>query len=115
MSDVAQINGSLIKTSKRLAIASNKYTKACQDAAERRTEYDVQWAQELLRASGDTVGERQANTTIVCRESMREARIAEAMRDALKERLRALQAILNATQTRASFLKEEMRLTGKDY
>ena len=115
MSDVVQINGSLVKTSKRLAIASNKYTKACRDAAEKRTDYDVQWAQELLRAPGETVSERQANTTIVCKDSMREARIAEAMRDATKERIRALTAILNATQTRAGFLRDEMRLAGKDY
>jgi hypothetical protein len=115
MSDVVQINGSLVKTSKRLAIASNKYTKACREAAEKRTDYDVQWAQELLKADGETVSERQANTTIVCRDAMREARIAEAERDALRERLRALQAVLNATQTRAAFLKEEMRLAGRDY
>lgn len=115
MSDVATISASLIKTSKRLAIASNKYTVACREAAEKRTEYDVEWAQELLRAPGDTVSDRQAYTTTVCKDSMLSARIAESMRDALKERIRALQAILNATQTRASFLKEEMRLAGKDY
>jgi len=46
---------------------------------------------------------------------MRDARIAEAMRDALKERIRALQAVLNACQTRAGFLKEEMRMTGRSY
>jgi hypothetical protein len=37
------------------------------------------------------------------------------MRDGLKERIRALQALLNATQTRAAFLKEEMKLAGADF
>lgn len=115
MNDIAQINGSLIKTSRRLAVASNKYARACREAAEKRTDYDVQWAQELLRAPGETVSERQANTTLICRDAMREARIAEAMRDATKERIRALTAILNATQTRAGFLRDEMKLAGKDY
>jgi len=113
--DIATINASLIKTCERLAQASNEYSIACQEAADKRTDYDVQWAQELLKAPGDTVSERQAFVTGICAATMREARISEAMRDALKERIRALQAILNATQTRASFLKEEMRLAGKDY
>jgi len=46
---------------------------------------------------------------------MREVRIAEALREALKERIRALESVLNACQTRASFLKAEMKLTGQNY
>ncbi len=110
MNDVAKMMAELTDYSRKLAIASNEYTDACRDAANRRTDYDVQWAQGLLRASGGTVSERQASTTLVCKDAMREARIAEAMRDALKERIRALESVLNATQTRARFLEGEMKL-----
>jgi hypothetical protein len=113
--DVARINDELRKYSQRLAIAVNEYVTACQDAANKRTDYDVLWAKELLKVKGKTVGERNAQVTIICESAMREARIAEGMQSALKERIRALESVLNATQTRASFLKEEMRLAGKDY
>jgi predicted ArsR family transcriptional regulator len=115
MSDVTKINGELIDFSRRLVLAVDEYDAASKDAANKRTDREVEWAQQLLKATGDTVGEREANTVLVCKDSIREARIAEAVRDALKERIRSLQAVLNATQTRASFLKEEMRLTGRDY
>lgn len=60
-------------------------------------------------------GDRQAEATITCETEMREARISEPLRDATKERMRALESVLNATQTRASFLKAEMKLAGQDY
>lgn len=115
MSEVNEINRTLTRLSRRIAVASNKYARACREAAEKRTEYDVTWAQQLLKARGETVSERQANTTILVKDVMLAARIAEGERDALKERLRALQSVLNATQTRAAFLKEELRLSGKGY
>lgn len=87
--DIAKINTELKRLSRRLAVASNEYRKACREAA--------------------------AEATITCEPEMRNARIDEAMRDATKERLRALESVLNATQTRASFLKAEMKLAGRDY
>lgn len=111
MSDVAKITQELVSLSKKLALASNDYTDACREAADKRSTYDVERAKELLRTKGKTVGEREAHVSIVCESVMRDARISEAMREALKERLKALTATLNATQTRASFLKAEMKFT----
>jgi len=115
LSDVATINNEPVKYSQRLATAVNEFDVACKDAAEKRTDYDVTWAKSLLKSQLKTVSERNSEAVVICESAMREARIAEAIRDALKERIRALQAVLNACQTRASFLKEEMRLAGKDY
>ncbi len=115
MGDVATINAELMKFSQRLATAVNEYDVACKDAAEKRTDYDVQWAKTLLKSQLKTVSERNSEAVVICESAMRDARIAEAMRDALKERIRALEAVLNACQTRAAFLKEEMKLAGKDY
>jgi hypothetical protein len=113
--DVARINGELVDTSERLTIAVEEYVDACRDAATKRSDYDVAWAKSLLKSQLKTIAERESEAVIACEASMREARIAEAMRDALKGRIRALEAILNSVQTRASFLKEEMRLTGRTY
>lgn len=115
MSDVAKISAELARYSEKLAIATNQYSDACRDAAEKRSTYDVEKAKALLRSKLDTVSERQAEAVISCEVVMREARIAESLREALKERVRALEAVLNATQSRAGFLKEEMRLTGRSY
>jgi len=115
MSDVAKINDELLRYSQKLAIAVNDYDTACADAANKRTDRDVLWAKELLKSDAKTVSEREAEAMIICESTIRECRISEAMRDALKERIRSLQSVLNATQTRAAFLKEEMKFAGKDY
>lgn len=113
--DVAKINSELVRYSQSLAIAVNEYSDACRDAAEKRSTFDLERAKSLLRSSLKTVAERESEALVVCESSMRDARIAEAMRDALKERIRALESVLNACQTRAAFLKEEMKLAGRDY
>jgi hypothetical protein len=69
----------------------------------------------MLRSQLKTVAAKDSEATVICEKVMLDARIAEGLRDATKERVRALQAILNSVQTRAAFLKEEMRLTGRSY
>ena len=113
--DAAKINGELVKYSQSLAIAVNEYSDACRDAAEKRSTFDLERAKSLLRSSLKTVAERESEALVVCELSMREVRIAEALREALKERIRALESVLNACQTRASFLKAEMKLAGQNY
>ena len=115
MSDAAKINHELASLSKKLAEASNEFTDLCKKAAESRSAYDVSKAKALLKSSLKTAIEKQSEATIVCEKEMLEARVDEAMRDATKERLRALESVLNATQTRAAFLRDEMKLAGKDY
>ena len=111
MSDVAKINQELLDYSKKLAVASNEYTEACRKAADSRSDYDVAKAKTMLKSALKTVGDRQSEATVICEGVMRQARIDEAMRDALKERIRALESVLNAAQTRAAFLKSEMKFT----
>lgn len=115
MSDATTINNELTRHSESLAMAVSQYDDACRDFAEKRTDYELARARALLRSTLKTAGAREAEATIACETVMRESRIAEGLRDALKERIRSLQSILNATQTRASFLKQEMRLAGRDY
>ena len=115
MSEVMKINQELASLSKKLAIASNEYSDACKKAAGARSDYDLAKAKATLKSSLKTASDRQAEATILCEAEMREARINEALRDATKERLRALESVLNATQTRAGFLRDEMKLAGKDY
>jgi hypothetical protein len=115
MGDVAKINQELLDYSKKLALASNEYANACKEAAGLRSDYDIAKAKAMLRSTLKTVAERQCEAIITCEAVMRDARISEAMRDALKERIRALESVLNAAQTRASFLKSEMKMAGKDY
>lgn len=113
--DIAKINQELSRLSKKLAITSNYYGKTSRKAADDRSTYDVAKAKAMLKSELKTAADRQAEATITCEPEMRAARISEAMRDAAKERLRALESVLNATQSRASFLKAEMKLAGKDY
>src|SRR5678816_2076677 len=88
--DVARINQELCDLSNKLAIASNEYTEICRKAAESRSDYDVSKAKTMLKSSLKTATERQSEATIICEAEMREARIDEAIRDAMKERLRAV-------------------------
>ena len=111
MSDTVKISQELVDYSRKLAIASNEYTEACRKAANDRSSYDVEKAKAMLKSKLKTVGERQSEAALLCEEIMREARVSEAMRDALKERIRALESVLNACQTRASFLKAEMKFS----
>lgn len=111
MADLTKINQELLDYSRKLALASNEYTDACRKAANSRSDYDVSKAKTMLKSRLKTVGERQSEATEICEVEMRAARIDEAMRDALKERIRALLSVLNACQTRASFLKAEMKFT----
>ena len=113
--DIAKISTELKRLSRRLAVTSNEYNKACRKAADSRSDYDLAKAKAMLKSEHKTAADRQAEATITCEPEMRTARIHEAMRDATRERLRALESVLNATPTRASFLKAEMKLAGQSY
>lgn len=115
MSEIAEINTELTRLSRGLEAAAGEFDAACRDFATKRSVYELARAHALLRANLKTAGEREAQAVIACEAQMRDSRIAEAIRDSLKERIRSLQSVLNATQTRAAFLKEEMRLSGREY
>lgn len=113
MSDQHAIESELIRLSRALDEASLEYMKLCRTAAEKRDAYELSKAKAMLKSQGSNADARRAEVVSICAELMMDSHIAEAQRDGMKERLRALSDVLNALQTRASFLREEMRLAGK--
>ncbi len=110
MAELIRINSELTRLSKSLATAVNQFETASKDAAEKRTDRDVRWAQELLKADGKTVSERESEVMIICASVVRDCRIAEAMRDALKERVRAIQTVISVLQSQLRHFEEGERI-----
>lgn len=101
-----------MRLSKALGVAVNDYTDATKDAAEKRTAYDVLWAQAMLKTPDDKTQKiKEALATEVCAVQMLQARVAEAVRDALKERIRALETVLSVQQSRLRYIES----TEKDF
>lgn len=115
MSDVSKINDELRQYSQRLAVAVSEFDVACKDFANKRSDYEIARAKAFLRSDAKTAAAREAETILACEIEARESRIAEGLCSALKERIRSIQSVINAAQTRASFLKSEMKLAGRDY
>ncbi len=112
MNDIISVHQELLRLSKSLATAVNDYAEAAKSAAELRTAYDVLWAQSMIAADDDwTQKIKEAQATKACSTQMLEARVAEAVRDALKERIRALETVLSVQQSRLRYLEN----TEKDY
>lgn len=112
MSDLINIEEELVRLSTNLNDLTSEFEGLCRVAANARCDYDVAWAKALLQhdAKGMTVAVREALATETCEKLMREARIAEAIRDAAKERIRALQSLLTVHQSRLKWLDEGRRL-----
>ena len=112
MSDIISIHKELMRLSKALAEAVNEFRTAAIDAAEKRSEYDVLWAQSMLETPDDyTQKLKESLATKACAVEMTQARVAEANRDALKERIRALEAVLSVQQSRLRYLEFTERET----
>lgn len=112
MSDIISIHKELIRLSKSLAEAVNEFSEATREAAANRTDYDVKWAQAMLAAPDNVTQKiKEALSTKQCASEMLAARVAEANRDALKERIRALETVLSVQQSRLRYLET----TEKDY
>lgn len=112
MSDVISIHKELMRLSKALAEAVNQFGSVVVEAAEKRTAYDVLWAQSMLQAPDDVTQKiKESLATKACAVQMLEARVAESTRDALKERIRALETVLSVQQSRLRYLET----TEKDF
>lgn len=106
MNDIISIHKELIRLSKALAEAVNEFRDASIGTAEARSAYDVKWAQAMLATPDDVTQKiREALSTKECASEMLSARVAEANRDALKERIRALEAVLSVQQSRLRYLE----------
>jgi DNA repair exonuclease SbcCD ATPase subunit len=64
-------------------------------------------------ASSGTVAERQAHVDKTCGDERDNAHSAEALKEAAKEKVRALLGELSAYQTLAGLLRSEMSLEGR--
>ena len=113
MSDLINIEHELVRLAKNLDQLTEEFQGLCRVAADARTDYDLQWAKELLRINdteGDTTQKvKEAMATKICATAMREARVAEAIRDAAKERIRAIESLLTVHQSRLRWLDEGKR------
>ncbi len=96
-----------------LYTASNDYRNLIKDAATKRADYDVAYAQEMLKLPTDikmTVGEKESTVVKIVAQQLKDCRIAEAIADGAKRHLGAIQSNLTSVQTRASLLKTERSL-----
>lgn len=114
MSDLINIENELVRLASALDLLTIEYEGLCRRAADARTDYDLAFAKALLSFKtsdkGVTVAIAQAMATETCAVPMREARIAESIRDAAKERIRALEAQLTVHQSRLRWLDEGRRI-----
>lgn len=83
--------------------------RASKTWAEEENHYRENKAKAYLQATG-TVPERQAQADLACTESRYTAHLADAMRQAALENVRARRAQLQALQTLVAGLRTEMQL-----
>ena len=114
MNDLISIEQELVRLARALGDLTDEYEGLCRHAADSRCDYDIAWAQALLGFTHEepkaTVAVRESMATQACQKQMREARVAEAIRDAAKERIRALEAQLTVHQSRLRWMDEGRRL-----
>lgn len=109
MSDLINIERELVRLATNLDQLTDEFQGLCRVAADARTDYDQEWAKALLRADTGTQKIKEAEATRACERYMREARIAEAIRDSAKERIRAIESLLTVHQSRLKWLDEGKR------
>lgn len=88
---------------------SRAFYQVCEDYARKENQYRLAKSKAYLGSEG-TVDARKAYVDQVCERERLDCHIADGLKDASKERIRALLAILNSYQTIAAFEREEMRL-----
>lgn len=118
MSESFDLNRRLIEHSKELMERSKEYSDLAHDAVMSRNSYDMAKSRARLVVRTDplmskwTVAEKDAQVLILCESEMVSARVSEAMLDACKMRLRAVEASLGAIQSQAKLLRTEVSLAG---
>lgn len=106
MSDLISINEELSRLITALRAAVVGFEGAVKDAADKRSTYDVEWAKAYLSQAEGTQKARESEAVLIVEKFMREARIAEATRDAFKERIRAIESVITIQQSRLKHLEE---------
>lgn len=110
MSDYTAIETELIDLGNTYDRLSADYMKAVKESVEKRHALDMERARQTMKADPKlTVDRRKAQVDQICDAMEFDAHLAEGIVDALKMRMRSIDAQLNACQTRAGFLKAEMK------
>lgn len=109
MREVVKIRNRINKLSGDYDQLSQDYEQIARNAANLRDAYELEKAQAMLTASG-TIPEKEAQVVIRCSESAEQCHAAEATQEYYKQRLKALAAVLNAAQTEAALIRDEMKL-----
>jgi hypothetical protein len=104
--DLISIAEELNRLSGALRTAIVGFEASIKEAADFRTTYDTEYAKAFLSQAEGTVKERESEAILIVKDLMRAARISEATRDAYKERIRAIEAILSVQQSLLRHLEE---------
>lgn len=108
-----RLNRQLQQHSDELMKLSNEYVELANDGVTKRNVYDMAKARALLTIRTDeamakfTVAEKEAMVKTMTETPMINARVSEAMLDACKTRLRAVEASLSAVQSIARLATAE--------
>jgi len=109
---IPELEEKLLAAVAELRDASDDLTTHARDWAKADHYYRHAKAVAYLASDG-TVQARQAHVDKVCKEEREKAHTADALREAVKEKVRALQAEISAYQTIAGLIRAEMGLAGK--
>ena len=104
--ELISIAAELNRLSSALRVAVAGFETSIKEAADARTTYDVEWAKALLSQTEGTIKEKESEAVLIVKDLMRSARIAEANRDAYKERIRAIEAVLSVQQSLLRHIEE---------
>jgi hypothetical protein len=95
----AQAERELRRLAQKLEERTDALAGFLRDAAAADVSYRLAHARALLRAEGDTVGEREAHALLAVENELRERKATEAVADAAKESVRSLRDQLSAVQS----------------
>lgn len=108
----AELEEKLIELAKEIRTATDNYSHLAREHAEKDHVYRKAKAIAYLATSG-TVPERTAYVDKACDGERLNAHLSDALREAAKERLRALQAELSAFQSVVGMYKAEAQIAGR--
>ncbi len=106
--DLVAVDAELMRLTQALRAAVAGFEKSVVEAAEKRSDYDVEYAGALLSKTDDDATQKvkEAQATLIVKDFMRAARIAEATREAYKTRVRAIETVISIQQSRLKFMAE---------
>lgn len=95
----AALEDELRRVAKKLEAQTDDLAPLLQSAAEAEVAYKLAYARALLGAEGKTVGDREAEATILTERQYTDRKIKEAVADACRESVRSLRDQLSAVQS----------------